>query len=121
MRYTLGKNLLRQSFDVSKLVAIDSRVDCGEIGIQFMYENGDPLNESLFNVDIPNDDSIGTFTVIKQNLRSSVGEYLIKYRAYMKNYSQKIFTLLEEPFKVTIVEPPSQSDYIFNVAPNWLD
>ena len=66
MRYTLGKSLLRQSFDVSKLVTIDSKVDCGEIGIQFMYENGDPLDESLFTVDIPNDDGIGTFTVDQQ-------------------------------------------------------
>lgn len=31
-----------------------------------MYENGDPLDESLFTVDIPNDDGIGTFTVDQQ-------------------------------------------------------
>ena len=27
---------------------------------------------------------------------------------------------MEQPFKVTIVEPPSTSDYVFNVAPDFL-
>ena len=28
---------------------------------------------------------------------------------------------MADKFTITIVEPPSQSDYIFNVAPDWLD
>jgi len=50
-----------------------------------------------------------------------VGEYRIRYRAYLKDYPEAKEAILADPFTITIVEPPSQSDYIFNVAPDWLD
>ena len=50
MRYTLGKSALHQEFQISKLIGIDSFVDCGEIMLEFIDEKGLPLDEQTFSV-----------------------------------------------------------------------
>ena len=48
-----------------------------------------------------------------------MGDYLIRYRATLKNYPKATPAYLSIPFTVSIVEL-KQTDYIFNVAPEWL-
>ena len=49
----------------------------------------------------------------------SKGEHRIRYRASLKN-NPGVFTYLEKPFIVKILEPPSQSKYSIKVEPEWL-
>jgi len=60
------------------------------------------------------------FVVNSQKNRATVGGYQIYYRAYLVDYPSVPKVTAQEPFKVTIVEPPSQSDIVYNEAPDWL-
>ena len=59
--------------------------------------------------------------MLEQKATSSVGEYKIKYRATLELYPQADPIVLARPFTVVIEKPPSPSDYVFNVIPDWLN
>ena len=48
-----------------------------------------------------------------------MGEYLVRYRARLRNYPTASVAVLETPFVVRIVEQ-KLSDYVFNAPPGWL-
>ena len=120
MRYTLGRDSMKQPFDVNQLIGIDTLIDCGPINIEFIDENENLLPIDIFSVE---DDLASqvfeNFIILQQSVSKTAGEYLIRYRASLKDYPSADPVLLTSPFKVTIVEV-KQSDYIFNVEPIWL-
>lgn len=120
MRYTLGRDSMKQPFDVNQLIGIDTQIDCGPIKIEFIDENENFLPTDIFSVE---DDLASqvfeNFIILQQRVSKTAGEYLIRYRASLEDYPSADPVLLSSPFKVTIVEV-KQSDYIFNVEPIWL-
>ena len=120
MRYYLGYNAIQQPFNIEDLISMHSRVDCGPIEIEFIDMAGYPLDDQLFDVGISDDDKKSSQFIVKhQNNNETVGDYLIRYRATLKNYPKATPAILSTPFTVSIVEL-KQTNYIFNVAPEWL-
>ena len=120
MRYLLGRDALKQPFNVNQLIEINTLINCGPIHIEFIDENDKVLSPDIFAVEANLDsEELQNFMVIKQRDSRSAGEYLIRYRASLRDYTSVEAVQLEEPFKVTIVEV-NQSDYIFNIEPDWL-
>lgn len=95
-------------------------IDCGPIGFEFTDDQGNPLDDIIFSVNTDKYDVPNQFVVNRQGNKWTVGEYLIKYRAYLIRYPTAWDTYLEQPFNVTIIEP-LPGDFIFNVPPMWLD
>ena len=122
MRYNLGSDSIMQSFDSKDVIKMDSRIDCGEVEFEFIDQFGRLIDDELFDVvydDTVDSDSAKKFVVKQQNNTETVGDYLIRYRASLKDYPTANVAVLNTPFIVTIVEL-KQSDYIFNIAPDWL-
>ena len=124
MRYTLGRDAVNQPFIVSDFVEVDTRVDCGQIKLEFIDEQGDPLDENVFAVRQKDDqaeltDKVHNFIVKKQSNSRTVGRYQIRYRATLEDYPSVRPVTLESPFQVDIIGF-KESDYVFNVVPDWL-
>ncbi len=65
-------------------------------------------------------DGQSSLVVNKQKDSKTVGSYEVIYTASLKDYPTKRKFVLDDPIKVTIVEPASDSNYIVNVMPEWL-
>ena len=81
---------------------------CGPILFDFKGVDGDKLDSTLFTFSDPNDvdEEVLEFTVMEQNEQSSRGEYLIRYKAYLRDYPA-VSLKLDEPFVVVIENPPT--------------
>lgn len=113
MRYVLGRPSISQEFD--PLFQLDVLVDCGQINFEFVYEDGSPIDRTLFFAPSSDTDP-KIFKVLEQKNSRSVATYKIRYRATLDSYPEALATELETPFTVTIVSPPSPSVYVFNIA-----
>ena len=118
VKYTLGEEAIDQPFLLDNLVALNTPVDCGPLQIEFIDQNGQPLDSAAFaTYSLASEDKV--FSVLQQENSSTVGTYKVRYRAWLQDHSN-VEVYLQEPFTVEIAEPANESQYILNAAPKWL-
>ena len=100
------------------MIALNTSVDCGAVQLQFIDQTGEVLNSNFFAVG-QEAGVTQVFTVLKQESSASLGEYKIRYKAWLKDHPQ-VIVFLDQPFIVRIEEPIYESDIIVNVPPDWL-
>ena len=51
IQYIMGNDRVSHPFDYKNIVELDTKVDCGKINFEFIDENGELLNEKIFQVE----------------------------------------------------------------------
>ena len=117
--YTLGEEPVPQSFALGDLVTLVKSLEdqsCGDIVVEFSYDDGNELDLTLFSYTIEQSED-SSFTVLQQSSFESVGQYFISYIVALKNYPGVGRSQRSIPFSVVIEPMGDTSTYVFNPMP----